>query len=73
METINLWILIPYVVIFALVAIPVFYIWIHYYSAKLPCCASKQNDKVEEGSDVETGTTEAPEQLSAPERQVSVA
>ena len=65
MDQINLWILIPFVVIFALVTIPVVYIWVTHYSAKFLCCASKQNGKVEDGSDAATGTTEAPEQLSA--------
>ena len=73
MESVNLWIFIPYVVIFCLVAIPVMYIWVYHYSARLPCCSSKQNEKLEVSSDVETGTTEAPEQLSAPEHQVPTA
>jgi hypothetical protein len=61
MDQVNLWILVPSLIIFALVSVPVVYIWIVHYSDKLLCCSSKQNKKEEEISDVETGTTEAPE------------
>ena len=61
MDQVNLWILIPSLILFALVTIPVVYIWVIHYSARILCCASKQNSKSEEVSDVETGTTEVPE------------
>jgi hypothetical protein len=64
MDQINLWILVPCVLIFGLVTIPVVYIWVSVYSCWFPCGGSKQSDKSEEVSDSETGTTEAPEQLS---------
>ena len=65
MDSLNLWILIPFVLFFALVAIPVIYIWIHHYAGRWLCCTSKQNAKNDEASEVATGTTEAPEQLAS--------
>ena len=53
METINYWIIVPFLIVFALVAVPIGYIWVEHFYQKLRCCSSKQEATKLEGTDVE--------------------
>ena len=69
MEQINYWIIVPFVIFFFLVSIPVAYIWLSPYLPKCACCSSKQLAATEltEG-DVEANVNEEkPQQQHIPD------
>lgn len=53
METVNYWIMVPFIILFSLTAIPIGYIWIEHFYWKLHCCSSKQEAAKLEGTDEE--------------------
>ena len=54
MQTTNYWILAPFIIFFGLVAVPIAYIWISHYYAKLSGSASKLPATLGKGDDIES-------------------
>lgn len=65
METINWWILAPLLIFLTLITIPIVYVWVSVYGAKLRLrWTEKPMESIEKSIEVESATTEAPENLA---------
>lgn len=65
METINWWILAPMLIFLSLITIPIVYVWVSVYGARLRLrSAENPVESIEKSIEVESATTEVPENLA---------
>ena len=65
METINWWILAPMLIFLSLITIPIVYVWVSVYGARLRLRSTENPvESIEKSIEVESATTEVPENLA---------